>query len=57
MKKSAFTECLKAFAVGAVIGLFVMYLGKLDSVKTPIVFGIIAISIHARNNVYQKKNN
>lgn len=55
MKKSVFSESLKALVAGVIIGLLVMCFGKLDSFKVPVVLGIIAISIYARNNVYQKK--
>jgi hypothetical protein len=56
MNKRVIFECVKAFVIGAIIGLTVMYFAKTDSFKTPIVFGIIAISIHTRKNVYLKKD-
>ena len=55
MNKRIVLECVKAFAVGAIIGLLMMYFLKIESLKIPIVFGIIAISIHARNSIYVKK--
>lgn len=56
MNKRIVLECVKAFAVGAIIGLLIMYFRKTESLITPIAFGIIAIGIHARNNVYLKKD-
>ncbi len=47
-------ECIKAFSVGAIIGLIFMYFRDTNSFKYPIIFGIITLSIHARNNTYIK---
>lgn len=54
MNRKVIIECIKAFSVGAIIGLVVMYFSDTNSVKSPIFFGIMALSIHARNNTYIK---
>ena len=54
MNNKLLLECIKAFSIGAVIGLVVMCFSDTNSFRYPIFFGIITLSIHARNNTYIK---
>ena len=54
MDKRVIVESLKAFSVGAIIGLIIMYFRNSENFATPIAFGILALSFHARNNSYKK---
>jgi hypothetical protein len=54
MDKRVIIESLKAFSVGAIIGLIIMYFRNSENFATPIAFGILALSFHARNNSYKK---
>jgi hypothetical protein len=54
MNGKVIQECIKAFSVGTFIGLVIMYFSYTNSVKYPLIFGIMALSIHARNNTYIK---
>lgn len=56
MDKRVFLEVLKAFSLGGLFGLAFVYFTKSDSyILRPIIFGLIFVSIHARNNSYRKQ--
>ena len=54
MNRKLILECIKAFSVGAVIGLIIMYFSGTNSFRYPLIIGMMALSIHARNNTYIK---
>lgn len=47
-------ECLKGFAIGAVIGLLIMYFRKSDSFVSVFLCGFITMSIYIKNNFFIK---
>jgi hypothetical protein len=54
MDKRVIIESIKAFSIGAVIGLIIMYLRNSENFATPFICGIVALGYHARNNTYNK---
>ena len=55
MDKKIVLESLKAFTIGAIVGLIIMYFRNSDNFVTAFICGIGALSIHARNNSFSKR--